>query len=68
MSESDRPRYVPSEEQIELIQAKTGLRRSSILKMPELRLARVLRKLRIPDRPRARIQHERGSLLNDAGR
>lgn len=67
MTNSDVSGYAPSEETIEKIQSNLGLPRESILEMPEMRLARVLHKLEIPDRPRARVEHERDALLDDDG-
>ncbi|HRW10802.1 MAG TPA: hypothetical protein P5121_37125, partial [Caldilineaceae bacterium] len=57
--------YTPSEEAIAAIQAGTGAAREVIRNMPEMRIARLLQKLEIPNRPLARIEHERDALLND---
>jgi len=61
------PQRAPDEEMVGRLQSELGLSSESIEQMSEDRLAWVLNKLEIPDRPRARLQHEREALIGDDG-
>ena len=56
-----------SEETVEQLRSELGFSAEAILRMPEQRLARVLNKLEIRDRPRARLEYERDALCGDDG-
>jgi photosystem II stability/assembly factor-like uncharacterized protein len=61
------PQRELDEEIVGRLQSELGFSTESIQQMSEERLAWVLNKMEIPDRPRARLEHERGALIGDDG-
>ena len=61
------PQRELDEEIVGRLQSELGFSTESIQQMSEERLAWVLNKMEIPDRPRARLVHERGALIGDDG-
>ena len=63
----DAPAEKVSQEIVSQLQSEIGLSQEDVYSLPERRLAWVLNKLEIPNRPAARLEHEREALCSDYG-
>ncbi len=59
--------YKPEKEVVERVQSELGFSAEQVQQMPEERLAWVLNKMEIPNRPLARLEHELDALRGDDG-